>query len=108
MTSVRSSPSILWVQVWGLGLVQGAIALTWIIYNLYLNGTIPFALAMVPADKAGLGTGLYFSGGALALSVFGTLQGATDLPPTLATGLEALAFLGAGVCVGSSRYWEPR
>ncbi|WP_169611435.1 hypothetical protein [Nodosilinea sp. P-1105] len=56
MTSVRSSTSILWAQVWGLGLVQGA----------------------------------------------------TDLPPTLATGLAALAFLGAGVCVWGSRYWELR
>ncbi|HEY9878536.1 MAG TPA: MFS transporter [Leptolyngbyaceae cyanobacterium] len=27
---------ILWMQVWGLALVQGAIALTWVIYNLYL------------------------------------------------------------------------
>ncbi|MEO1134943.1 MAG: MFS transporter, partial [Cyanobacteria bacterium J06639_1] len=27
---------ILWVQVWGLAAIQGAISLTWVIYNLYL------------------------------------------------------------------------
>lgn len=39
MTSHRSappSPPILWPQVWGLAAVQGAISLTWVIYNLYL------------------------------------------------------------------------
>ena len=98
----------------GLGAVNGLVsgllvaALFGAAFSLVANGTIPFALAMVPADKAGLGTGLYFSGGALALSVFGTLQGAADLPPTLATWLAALGFLGAGVCVGGSQYWELR
>lgn len=29
-------PSILWPQVWGLASLQAAIALTWVIYNLYL------------------------------------------------------------------------
>ncbi|PSN17205.1 MFS transporter, partial [filamentous cyanobacterium CCP5] len=31
-----SSKSVLWGQVWGLAAVQGAITLTWVIYNLYL------------------------------------------------------------------------
>jgi len=32
----RSRPTVLWMQVGGLALVQGAIALTWVIYGLYL------------------------------------------------------------------------
>ncbi|MEM9157311.1 MAG: MFS transporter, partial [Cyanobacteria bacterium P01_F01_bin.33] len=31
---------ILWVQVWGLAAIQGAISLTWVIYNLYLPGLL--------------------------------------------------------------------
>ena len=27
---------VLWLQVCGLGMVQGAIALSWVIYNFYL------------------------------------------------------------------------
>ncbi|MEM8604451.1 MAG: MFS transporter, partial [Cyanobacteria bacterium P01_H01_bin.121] len=34
---VAPSKRILWLQVWGLAAVQGAIALTWVIYNLYLK-----------------------------------------------------------------------
>jgi hypothetical protein len=36
MTISKSPPNILWVQVWVLAGVQGAISLTWLIYNLYL------------------------------------------------------------------------
>lgn len=35
-TRVITQPTILWLQVWGLAAVQGAIILCWIIYNLYL------------------------------------------------------------------------
>jgi hypothetical protein len=33
----QTSTNILWAQVWGLATVQGAISLTWVIYNLYLK-----------------------------------------------------------------------
>jgi Na+/melibiose symporter-like transporter len=36
MSISETSPRVLWIQVWGLAAVQGAIALTWVIYNLYL------------------------------------------------------------------------
>ncbi|WP_392534473.1 MFS transporter [Nostoc sp. C117] len=36
MTTSNSSLNILWVQVWVLAAVQGAITLTWLIYNAYL------------------------------------------------------------------------
>ncbi|PHJ56060.1 MFS transporter [Nostoc linckia z18] len=36
MTTSKSSFNILWVQVWVLAAVQGAITLSWLIYNSYL------------------------------------------------------------------------
>ncbi|MBD2564223.1 MULTISPECIES: MFS transporter [Nostoc] len=36
MTTSTSRLNILWVQVWVLAAVQGAITLTWLIYNIYL------------------------------------------------------------------------
>jgi hypothetical protein len=36
MHSQRSQPAILWAQVTGLAAIQGAITLTWVVYNLYL------------------------------------------------------------------------
>jgi MFS family permease len=67
--------------------------------SLVFNGTLPFALNLVPRDKAGLGTGLYFSGGALATSLFGGLLQGLGLPPQGTLLLAALAFLFAGFCV---------
>jgi MFS family permease len=72
-------------------------------FSLVSNGTIPFALAMVPPDKAGLGTGVYFSGGALAASLFGSLLGGGRVAPGPGALLGALAFLLAGICVGVAR-----
>lgn len=71
-------------------------------FSLVANGTIPFALGMVPPTKAGLGTGMYFSGGALAMSLWGRFLGGGVLAPGWSAGLAALAFLGAGICVGAS------
>ncbi|MEH1896063.1 MAG: MFS transporter [Nostoc sp.] len=36
MITSKSHFNILWVQVWVLAVVQGAITLTWLIYNIYL------------------------------------------------------------------------
>lgn len=70
--------------------------------SLVSNGTLPFALDMVPPTRAGLGTGTYFSGGALAASVGGGLFSNSGLTPTVITLVAALAFLVAGLCVGAS------
>lgn len=67
--------------------------------SLVSNGTLPFALAMVPAARAGLGTGMYFSGAALALSLWGLLMNFGSPTPFVGSLLGALAFLLAGVCV---------
>jgi len=68
--------------------------------SLVFNGTLPFALALVPADKAGLGTGLYFSGGALATALFAGLLRGMNLPFQSSGLIAALAFVVAGLCVG--------
>ncbi|MFQ4135134.1 MFS transporter [Nodosilinea sp. PGN35] len=70
--------------------------------SLVSNGTLPFALNMVPPARAGLGTGTYFSGGALAASVGGGLFSNSGLAPTVIALVAALAFLVAGLCVGAS------
>lgn len=36
MSTSTSKPSILWFQLIGLALVQGAISLTWLLYRLYV------------------------------------------------------------------------
>jgi hypothetical protein len=72
-------------------------------FSLVSNGTIPFALSMVPPDKAGLGTGIYFSGGAVASSVFGALfSQPQSLTPVVGALIGATAFLAAGIFVASS------
>ncbi len=69
-------------------------------FSLVSNGTIPFALTTAPPERAGLGTGMYFSGGAIANSLFGALfSQANAIPPSLGAVFGAMAFLGAGLCV---------
>jgi Na+/melibiose symporter-like transporter len=72
-------------------------------FSLVSNGTIPFALSMVPSDKAGLGTGIYFSGGAVASSVFGAVFGQPgSLTPMISALIGAAAFLMAAIFVAMS------
>jgi MFS family permease len=76
-------------------------------FSLVSNGTIPFALSMVPPDKAGLGTGIYFSGGAVASSLFGALFSQSgSLTPIVGALLAAAAFLVAAIFVASSSRLE--
>lgn len=77
---------------WTIVLLLGAA------FSLVATSTLPFALSMVPAGKAGLGTGLYFGGAALAgllLPIAGSL---TLVPLLLKIGL---AWLGAGFCIAA-------
>jgi MFS family permease len=66
-------------------------------FSLVSNGTIPFALAHVPPARAGLGTGMYFSGGAIGVSAFFGLF--SQITPTAGAIGGAIAFLLAGACV---------
>jgi Na+/melibiose symporter-like transporter len=81
--------------------IAGAIAIAFgAAFSLVSNGTLPFALSLVPPDKGGLGTGMYFSGGAIANSVFGSFLGTGDsLPPQIGGMTAAIAFAIAGLCV---------
>lgn len=72
-----------------------------IAFSLIGNGTLPYALSMVPPNKAGLGTGLYFSGGAIAMSLLGSLGKNLTMGPALA--VAALGFVGAAGCVLAKR-----
>ena len=68
-----------------------------IAFSLVANGTLPYALSMVPPTKAGLGTGLYFSGGAVAMSVLGSLGSSMGL--TVSLLVAAISFAAAAGCV---------
>ena len=77
-------------------------------FSLVSNGTIPFALSMVPEDKAGLGTGIYFSGGAVASSLFGAVFSQPgSVTPIVGALVGAAAFLAAGVFVAASGKLKP-
>jgi len=81
----------------GIGLLVLAIALG-AAMSLASTTTIPFALAMVSPQRAGLGTGMFFSGGAVAGSIFGSLKptllewpnGANAILGAVAYGMAAL------------------
>lgn len=65
-----------------------------------LNGTIPFALEMVPPHRGGLGLGMYFGGAGLAMSIFGsTFPDPKAIAPEFSAVVSAIAFLVAGICV---------
>ncbi|MEA5465509.1 MFS transporter [Leptothoe sp. PORK10 BA2] len=68
-----------------------------IAFSLVGNGTLPYALSMVPPTKAGLGTGLYFSGGAAAMSVLGSIG--EDLSLTVSLVVAAISFAAAAGCI---------
>jgi hypothetical protein len=69
-------------------------------FSLVSNGTIPFALSMVPASKAALGTGMFFSGGAMAASLFGAIVNWLRMSPLGVSALFGLlALLLAGICI---------
>ena len=86
------------VMAAGVGIALGAS------FSLVTNGAVPFALALVPLDKAGLGIGIYFGGGALASSLFGfVLSRSGTIPPTVGILIGTSAFLVAGLCIAVSR-----
>ncbi|MEO0408693.1 MAG: hypothetical protein AAF289_15210, partial [Cyanobacteria bacterium P01_A01_bin.135] len=63
--------------------------------SLISNCTIPVALAAVPPTRAGLGTGLYFGGVALASSLLTGVIAPAGFGAGLSLSLAAIAFLAA-------------
>ncbi len=75
--------------------------------SLVNNGTLPFALSMVPTDKAGVGTGMFFSGGALAANLFGALFKQPDtFAPSMLLLVAMVGWFVAMIAVGGSRKLE--
>ena len=74
-------------------------------FSLVSNGTIPLALSVVPPSKAGLGTGMFFSGGAIGLSLFFGVF--TQIAPTIGCWVGAGAFLAAGLCALATSNLKP-
>jgi MFS family permease len=71
--------------------------------SLVVNGAIPFALALVPPQQVGLGTGMYFGGVAAAVSLFGVVfPQANAITPAAGAIGGAIAFLAAALCVAAS------
>ena len=58
---------------------------------------VPYDLFMVLPIKAGLGTGLYFSGGAAAISVLGSMG--SNLGLIAALLVSSISFVVAADCV---------
>ncbi|HEY9908285.1 MAG TPA: MFS transporter [Thermosynechococcaceae cyanobacterium] len=104
-------------MLWGLGgvgillgvfsltantpLVSGVVVLLSGAMSLIVNGSLPFALSMVPPAKAGLGIGMYLGGAALASSLLRLLQLTTLPPPTIAL-VTTIALLVATACLSLS------
>ena len=73
--------------------------------SFILNGTIPFALEMVPPDRGGLGIGMYFGGVGLAMSIFGSIFSQPQaISPQFAALMSAIAFCLVFGCVVYSNF----
>ncbi len=78
-------------------------------FSLVSNGTIPFALSLVPEFKAGLGTGMFFGGGAAANALLGGLTPHLQrLDLAGMTAIALLSFLMAAVCILTARLPVPK
>ena len=73
--------------------------------SFVLNGTIPFALEMVPDHRGGFGVGMYFGGVGLAMSIFGSVfTKPQTITPEFAVFTGAIAFLLAFGCIIYSNF----
>ncbi len=93
-----------------LTLVHGAIATGILVtvlvccLGIALNGTIPLALELMPADQGGLGIGMYFGGFAAAISLFSVVfpKPAEMMNLGNAAGLGVIAFTIASLGILAS------
>ena len=60
------------------------------------NGMVPFAISLLPAQRVGLGLGIFFSGRALALNLFGTLFKDSNFPSSV---ILTAAIVGWGLAL---------
>lgn len=89
-------------------LVIGLIIAFGTAFGLVFITQIPFALGMVPAMHAGLGTGLYFGGmGAATALVSMLIKLLGGMTPILAVVLAAIAFLVVAPCLKICQRFQP-
>lgn len=73
--------------------------------SFVVNGTIPFALEMVPPHRGGLGIGMYFGGVGLAMSIFGSVfNNPKAITPEFASFMSAIAFFLTLGSIASSNF----
>ncbi len=102
--SLMAVGCVVMLAIANIGLAFGVAIALGAAFSLVSNATIPFALSMVPPQKAGLGTGIYFSGGAAASSLFGFIVGkGIEVSLTVGAVAGAIAFLLAATCVAVSK-----
>jgi hypothetical protein len=100
---------LLLIPTYGTPIALGLGALLGAAWSLIANGTIPFALSMVPTPKAGVGTGLFFGGFSLAISLFGTaVSQVGKIVPALGSAIAIVAFIIAALSVFTSLKLFPR
>ncbi|NEQ97552.1 MAG: SLC45 family MFS transporter [Cyanothece sp. SIO2G6] len=87
-----------------IGVLLLAIALGAAI-SLVSNTSVPFALSMVAPQRAGLGTGIFFSGAAVGFTFFVRIKPALATLPALSALGGAVAYGIAAVCVALSTRW---
>jgi hypothetical protein len=92
-----TQPAVLWLQVWGLAAVQGAITLTWVIYNLYL----PQLLSQFDFPKQ-LAVGLLIFENALAVLMEPLMGGLSD--QTKRWVGSRFPFISVGVVLSSALF----
>lgn len=92
------------------GVLVGAIVLAAIFsYSLVANGTIPFALSLVPPQRGGLGVGMYFGGFSLGMTLYSVVFGEPlAIPVVKAAVVGAIAFLAAAACVAAGDRIKPQ
>jgi len=91
------------------GILLGAATILLLSLNLVFVGGVPFALTLVPAERAGLGIGTYFGGMGAATCLLGLLVPHPEqLSGTVDGIMGAIAFLLAAVCVRVSTPYLPK
>ena len=106
-------------MLWGIGVTMGFMLLialipNWLVvliavvaivaaFSLIVNGAVPYALSLMPPQRAGLGTGMYFGGYSLAAGLFGMVF--TQLPQMTSINtavVGAISFFVAGLSIATS------
>ncbi len=77
-------------------------------FSWVTNGAVPLAINLLPAHKSGLAVGMYFSGVAASVSLFGVLfNPITNLTPFLGAIHGSIGLIIAGGCVWQSTKNRP-